>query len=157
MFKILKGTVTEDSRSDDPILLFKNMNLKDKRVLLVEDNDMNADIAKEILGMTGIQIEWAEDGEKAVDMVQEKPDNYYDIILMDIQMPKMNGYEATRAIRALNNNYVRRIPIIAMTANAFVEDVQAAKGAGMNEHIAKPLDLRVFARIMEKYLLVNRQ
>lgn len=157
LFKVLRGAVAVDSTSDDPILLFKNMDLKNKRVLLVEDNDMNADIAMEILGMTGIQLEWAQNGEKAVDMVQEKPDGYYDIVLMDIQMPKMNGYEATRAIRSLDKESARQMPIIAMTANAFVEDVQAAKGAGMNEHIAKPLDLRMFARIMEKYLLGNRQ
>ncbi|MCR5763666.1 MAG: response regulator [Treponema sp.] len=155
MFKVLKGAETESPSYDNPVLLFKNMDLRGKRILLAEDNDMNANIAMEILSMTGVQIELAEDGEKAVDLMHEKPIGYYDLVLMDIQMPKMNGYEATRAIRSFDNDYARRIPIIAMTANAFVEDVQAAKGAGMNEHIAKPLDLRVFARIVEKYLLGN--
>ena len=79
-------------------------------------------------------------------------DGYYDIIFMDIQMPKMNGYDATRAIRAMNRNYCRKIPIIAMTANAFAEDVQAAKTVGMNEHIAKPLDMKKLARSLERWL-----
>lgn len=155
LFKNLKGDSVGDMKSDDPILLFENMKLHGKKLLLAEDNELNAEIAMEILGMTGISVDLANNGEEAVDLVVEKADGYYDIILMDIQMPKMNGYEATRAIRSLDKSYAKSVPIIAMTANAFVEDVQAAKGAGMNEHIAKPLDLRAFARIMGKYLQGN--
>ena len=85
-------------------------------------------------------------------MMNESEDGYYDIIFMDIQMPKMNGYDATRAIRAMNRNYCRQIPIIAMTANAFAEDVLAAKTVGMNEHIAKPLELKALAKTLNKWL-----
>lgn len=80
------------------------------------------------------------------------PDGHFDIVFMDIQMPKMNGYDATRAIRAMSRNYCKQIPIVAMTANAFAEDVHAAKTVGMNEHIAKPLDLNTLAKVLEKYL-----
>ena len=79
-------------------------------------------------------------------------DGYYDIVFMDIQMPRMNGYDATRAIRAMHRNYCRQVPIVAMTANAFAEDVQAAKTVGMNEHIAKPLDLNYLIQILKKWL-----
>ena len=152
LFNILKSNDTGSLKSDDPIMLFESMDWRKKKLLLVEDNELNAKIAKEILEMTGIYVDWVQNGVQAVDIVTEKADGYYDVILMDIQMPKMNGYEATRAIRALDKPYAKTVPVIAMTANAFVEDVQAAKGSGMNEHIAKPLDLRVFARIMEKYM-----
>jgi CheY-like chemotaxis protein len=87
-------------------------------------------------------------------MIREKKDEIkYDIIFMDIQMPKMNGYDATRAIRNLGCNYCKSVPIIAMTANAFAEDVQAAFSAGMNEHIAKPLDLKSLATVLNKWIL----
>ena len=102
--------------------------------------------------MCGLEVEYAENGVKAVDMVMHKPEDYYELILMDIQMPVMNGYDATRAIRAGNSSYHKRVPIIALTANAFAEDVQAAKTVGMYEHIAKPLDLQVLERILQKWL-----
>ena len=85
-------------------------------------------------------------------MMVARKDGYYDLIFMDIQMPKMNGYDAARAIRAMNRNYCKQIPIIAMTANAFAEDVQAAKTVGMNEHIAKPLDLKALAKTLDKWI-----
>jgi CheY-like chemotaxis protein len=84
--------------------------------------------------------------------MSECEDGYYDLIFMDIQMPRMNGYDATRVIRSMNRNYCGRVPIIAMTANAFAEDVQAAKTVGMNEHIAKPLDIRVLVKTLERWL-----
>ena len=84
-------------------------------------------------------------------------DGTYDLILMDIQMPKMNGYDAARAIRAMNRDYCKRVPLVAMTANAFAEDVQAAKTAGMNEHIAKPIDLNALARIISMYVLRDKR
>jgi CheY-like chemotaxis protein len=128
------------------------MNFFGRRALLVEDNDLNAEIAKEILMTTGMEIECAKNGAVAVDMVADSVDGYYDIIFMDIQMPVMNGYEASRAIRALGRNYTSSLPIIAMTANAFIEDVHAAMGAGMNGHISKPIDFEVLAGIMKKWL-----
>ena len=125
-----------------------------KRVLLVEDNEMNREIAKDILDEYGFIIEEAEDGDDAVRMCYAAAErgefNYYDFILMDIQMPRMNGYEATRAIRAIPAPDGVHIPIIAMTANAFDEDKKNAFAAGMDEHLAKPIEitklLETFAR-----------
>lgn len=85
-------------------------------------------------------------------MVNHCTDGYYDIIFMDIQMPRINGYDATRAIRSINRSYCKQIPIIAMTANAFAEDVHAAKTVGMNEHIAKPLDFNTLAKVLKKWI-----
>lgn len=128
------------------------MDLAGKRILLAEDNDLNAEIATEIFEASGLAVERASDGTEAVDMMAVCKDGYYDIIFMDIQMPRMNGYDATRAIRAMNRNYCKQILIIAMTANALAEDVHAAKTVGMNEHIAKPLDLKVLAKTLSKWL-----
>ena len=122
------------------------------RVLLVEDNELNAEIAEEILGNTGITVDHVWNGVEAVDRMGECEDGYYDLIFMDIQMPKMNGYDATRAIRSMKRNYCRQIPIVAMTANAFAEDVHSAKTVGMNEHIPKPLELKVLIRTLQKWL-----
>ncbi len=123
-----------------------------KRTLLAEDNELNAEIAGEILGMMGLEVEYARDGREAFNMVEQAEAGYYDIIFMDIQMPEMNGYEATRAIRALPGDYARDIPVIAMTANAFVEDVQASRDAGMNEHIAKPIDFKKLIVTLNRWL-----
>lgn len=123
-----------------------------KRALLVEDNEINTEIAGEILKMAGLEMEFAENGKQAVDMINAAEDGYYDIVFMDIQMPVMNGYDATRAIRSLPSSYVKRVPIIAMTANAFADDVAAAKEAGMNEHIAKPLDFDHLNKVLQKWL-----
>ncbi len=112
-----------------------------KRLLLVEDNELNREIAHDILEEYGFVIETAEDGDIAVDMVKNAALGYYDLILMDIQMPRMDGYEATRQIRRLDDRDLANIPIVAMTANAFEEDVQNALAAGMNAHIAKPIDV----------------
>ena len=122
-----------------------------KRILLVEDNELNREIASEILGMTGVTVEMAENGKLAVDKVSEAPENWYNLIFMDIQMPIMNGYEATAAIRALPGSR-GKVPIIAMTANAFAEDVQLAKNTGMNEHIAKPLELAKLFDVLKQWL-----
>ncbi|MDD6397614.1 MAG: response regulator, partial [Selenomonadaceae bacterium] len=143
---------TEQKQHKAPLEDWKKLDLRGHRILLVEDNELNADIAMELLSMCGLEVEYAENGVKAVDMVMHKPEDYYELILMDIQMPVMNGYDATRAIRAGNSSYHKRVPIIALTANAFAEDVQAAKTVGMNEHIAKPLDLQVLERILQKWL-----
>ncbi|MGN0639225.1 MAG: response regulator [Huintestinicola sp.] len=143
----------EQSGQETPLVSLSNMDLSGRRILLAEDNDLNAEIATEILETTGLAVERAADGTEAVDMMAMCGDGYYDIIFMDIQMPRMNGYDATRAIRAMNRNYCKQIPIVAMTANAFAEDVQAAKTVGMNEHIAKPLDLKALSKTLKKWLL----
>ena len=130
---------------------FAKENYAGKRILLVEDNELNREIATEIIGMTGVTIDIAENGKIAVEKVMEAPEKWYDLILMDIQMPIMNGYEATAAIRALAGSR-GKVPIIAMTANAFAEDVQLAKNTGMNEHIAKPLDLNKLNDVLKQWL-----
>ena len=123
-----------------------------KRVLLVEDIELNRQIAEVILTETGFVVESAPDGTDAVDMVEKSDEYYYDVVLMDVQMPIMNGYEATRAIRSLPREDVKDLPIIAMTANALEEDKEAALKNGMNAHIAKPIDVAVFMEVLGKYL-----
>lgn len=123
-----------------------------KRILLVEDNELNREIACEIIGMSGAAIETAENGQIAVDKFAAAPVGYYDLVFMDIQMPVMNGYEATAAIRSLPKADAAQVPIVAMTANAFAEDVQLAKNAGMNEHAAKPLDMKRLCEILHRWL-----
>ncbi|MCM1335377.1 MAG: response regulator [Bacteroides sp.] len=122
------------------------------RALLVEDNELNAEIAKEIFGMLGLEVEHAPNGKAALDRMKAAKPGEFDIIFMDIQMPIMNGYEATRAIRALPGEYPKNVPIFAMSANAFAEDVHSAKEAGMNEHIAKPLDFARLQKLLNAWL-----
>lgn len=122
-----------------------------KRILLVEDNELNREIAGEILQMTGTKVETAENGKIAVEKVEVSPKGSYDLIFMDIQMPVMNGYEATAAIRSLPGAK-GKLPIVAMTANAFAEDVQLAKNTGMNGHIAKPLDMNKLNDVLKNWL-----
>ena len=126
--------------------------LKGKKILLVEDNELNREIAVEILSDEGIIIDTAEDGDIAVDMIRNSQPGQYDLILMDIQMPRMNGYEATKAIRALQNSWASGIPIVAMTANAFEEDKQNAINAGMNGHLAKPVDVQKLILVLTDIL-----
>ena len=123
----------------------------EKRILLVEDNELNREIGAEILQMTGAEVETAENGKIAVEKVEASPKGSYDLIFMDIQMPVMNGYEATAAIRSLPGEK-GKLPIVAMTANAFAEDVQLAKNTGMNGHIAKPLDMNKLNDVLENWL-----
>jgi signal transduction histidine kinase/CheY-like chemotaxis protein len=119
---------------------YENMNLSGKRILLAEDIEINRLIVYELLSLTGLSIDEAEDGRKAVEAFSASPKGYYDIILMDIQMPVLDGYEAAREIRALDRADAKTVPIIAMTANAYKEDVEQALAAGMNGHLAKPID-----------------
>lgn len=124
---------------------------KSRRILLAEDNDLNAEIVITLLEEHGFQVERAEDGQICINMLKTKPADHYDLILMDIQMPNKNGYEASRAIREMTGPK-SRIPIIAMTANAFDEDKKKAMGAGMNAHIAKPFDIQVLLDTMEQLI-----
>ncbi|MCM1397927.1 MAG: response regulator [Clostridium sp.] len=123
-----------------------------KRILLVEDIELNREIAQMILEETGFVVDSAPDGTDAVAIMEKVEENYYDAILMDVQMPIMNGYEATRTIRRLPRNDVKDLPIIAMTANALEEDKEAALMNGMNAHIAKPLDMNVFISVLRKFI-----
>ena len=130
----------------------KEVNLDGKRILLAEDNELNAEIAIEILGTLGIQAEHAKDGVECVDMLVNKENGYYDIILMDIQMPNLNGYDATKRIRALAETEKANIPIVAMTANAFDEDKRNALNAGMNGHLAKPIEIPKLVEMLNEIL-----
>ena len=122
------------------------------RLLLVEDNELNREIATEMLSMTGVQIETAENGLEAVETFANAPEGYFDLIFMDIQMPVMNGYDAARKIRALPREDAQRIWIVAMTANAFVEDIRLSREAGMNEHCSKPVDVERLHEILRRQL-----
>jgi signal transduction histidine kinase/BarA-like signal transduction histidine kinase len=125
--------------------------LEGMNVLLVEDNELNMEIAREILEDEGVNITCAENGKIAVDTFLSKPEGTFDAILMDIMMPVMNGYEATRAIRKSSHAEASTIPIIAMTANAYAEDVQTALAAGMSAHVAKPIDLNKLFSVLNEY------
>ena len=122
------------------------------RILLTEDNDLNAEIATELLQEEGCTVDRAKDGVECVDMLEKAANGTYQLILMDIQMPVMNGYDAARKIRGLDDPQKAGIPIIAMTANAFTEDRQVALDAGMNDHIAKPINMNVLVPTIQKYL-----
>ncbi len=126
--------------------------LRDIRLLLTEDNELNREIAEEILTDSGFIVETAEDGTIAVEKVKNSAPGYYSLILMDIQMPKMNGYDATRAIRALDDPALAGIPIVAMTANAFEEDRRKAMECGMNAHVSKPIDVEKLLEILTSVL-----
>ncbi len=151
LFKEILGN-QKDLQSLSALKTVQKEDFSGKRALLVEDNELNAEIAGEILGMAGLEIEYAKDGREALDKMTEAEAGYYDIVFMDIQMPIMDGYEASKAIRSLPGDYPRRVPIIAMTANAFMGDVQACKAAGMDEHIAKPLDLDHLFKVLNRWL-----
>ena len=126
--------------------------LRGTRILLTEDNDLNAEIATELLQEEGCTVDRAKDGVECVDMLEKAANGTYQLILMDIQMPVMNGYDAARKIRRLDDPQKANIPIIAMTANAFTEDKQAALDVGMNDHIAKPINMNVLVPTLRKYL-----
>lgn len=121
------------------------------RILLAEDNDINYEIASELLSNIGMEIERAQNGQICLDMFQKSPEGYYDAVLMDIRMPVMTGYEAARGIRALERGDAG-LPIIAMTADAFSEDVKKCKECGMNDHTSKPIDMDVLMKLLAKYL-----
>lgn len=152
LFRNLKSGEDFKAENKSELHEIENSNYSERRVLLVEDNELNMEIAKEIFEMAKLNVETAENGEVAVKKFLESEEHYYDIIFMDIQMPVMNGYEAARAIRALNRPDAVSTPIVAMTANAFAEDIQQAKNAGMNEHLAKPIDFNMLNEILKKVL-----
>ena len=138
----------ENENADEESENVEKIDFSGKRLLIVDDVDVNREIAQMMLEMHGFNVELAVDGEDALEKVKKSKEGYYDAILMDIQMPKMDGYEATKAIHALPEKYIQEIPIIAMTANAFEEDKKAALDAGMNAHIAKPIDEKKVLKIL---------
>jgi signal transduction histidine kinase/CheY-like chemotaxis protein len=138
--------------SSSPLEDFKNLGFDGKRILLVEDNELNVEVATEILETAGLIVDSARNGKDAVERVADSPEGYYQLILMDIQMPVMNGYDASAAIRAMNRQDLKKIPIIAVTADAFLNDERKAASAGMNGHIAKPIDIKKMKKVLCEYL-----
>ncbi len=122
------------------------------RCLLVEDNEINAEIATELIGMTNMAVERVKDGKEAVEKMASVPAKYYDIVFMDLQMPVMNGFDAASNIRKMTGAYYKKVPIIALTANAFAEDVQMSRNAGMNEHLAKPLEMEKLIKVLNDWV-----
>lgn len=141
--RMCKGIMPEKKEEEKPV------SFEGKRVLVVEDNELNSVIAYEILSRAGFAVEGAADGSIALEMVKNRPEFYYDLVLMDIQMPIMDGYEATKAIRSLPRRDVTSLPILAMTANAFEEDKERALQNGMNGHIAKPIYIDVLYKTLQ--------
>ena len=146
----LADKTVQDKQSSCPKAEKKHLDYSGKKVLLVEDNELNREIATEILKSLGLKVDYAADGMEAVEIMSSEAGNQYDMIFMDIQMPKMDGYTATREIRTLNDSKKANIPIIAMTANAFDEDRKKAIKAGMNGHIAKPIDVNVILQNLDR-------
>lgn len=140
------------SSSDRPQKTFAG-----KRILLAEDNDLNAEIAIELLSEEGLLVDRVSNGVACVKKLEKAAPDFYDLILMDIQMPVMNGYDATRKIRQLEDPFRSSIPIIAMTANAFAEDRQKALFVGMNDHVAKPVDMNVLIPVLEKHIRTKKE
>ncbi len=130
----------------------KEFDLTGKRILIAEDNELNWEVASEMLQEFGLELEWANNGEICTEIFQKSPVGYYDAILMDVRMPVKDGYEATRIIRSMDRADAASIPIIAMTADAFSEDIRIAKASGMNEHMSKPIDFEKLNYILKKYL-----
>lgn len=142
------GAETENDQT-----LNHNIDLSGRRILIAEDNELNWEVAKELLSDLGVELDWAEDGQICLDKFQRSPEGYYDAILMDIRMPHMTGYEATKAIRGLNHPNALSVPIIAMSADAFSDDIQHCLECGMNAHIAKPIDDIELTRILKRFLI----
>ena len=147
--RIASGDETQAKRETNPS---DQKCLCGKRILLTEDNDLNAEIAVELLREEGCTVDRAKDGVECVDMLEKAANGTYQMILMDIQMPVMNGYDAAKKIRRMDDPQKAGIPIIAMTANAFSEDKQAALDVGMNDHIAKPINMNILVPTIQKYL-----
>ena len=141
-----------DIETENDQTLDQNIDLSGRRILLAEDNELNWEVARELLSDLGVELDWAEDGQICLDKFEKSSEGYYDAILMDIRMPHMTGYEATKAIRGLNHPDALSIPIIAMSADAFSDDIQRCLEFGMNAHIAKPIDIVEVSRLLKRFL-----
>ena len=147
----LNSVINTEEESKEEVVP-KTTKKRTGHILLVEDVDLNQEIAAAILGDAGFTTDIAENGQIAVEMLKKSQPGYYQLVLMDIQMPVMNGYEAAKAIRKLDNKELASIPIIAMTANAFEEDKQETLNCGMNGHIAKPIDIDILFKTLDSIL-----
>jgi CheY-like chemotaxis protein len=144
-------TFDVDEEAHEKAMVTSVVDLQGMKVMLVEDNELNMEIAREILTEEGLIITEAVNGQAAVDLFTQSPVGTFDAILMDIMMPVLNGYDATKAIRASSHPQAQSIPIIAMTANAYRQDVEMAKAAGMNDHVPKPIDIELLLSVLERY------
>ena len=152
----LKMTDKDCGKSD--AVCSEKVNLTGIHVLLAEDNELNAEIATMQLEEFGMDVERAVDGKNAVEIFRDHPEGTFDVILMDIMMPEMNGYEAAKAIRSMNDRPDgKTVPIIAMTANSFAEDVQASLDAGMNAHLSKPIVLEEVIKTISRYVHLDKE
>jgi signal transduction histidine kinase/DNA-binding response OmpR family regulator len=149
---VMKTLILGNTEGETELEQLQSRDYSGKRILLVEDNELNMEIAEELLLSTGVQVEKAENGRVAVNRVLETPAGYYDLVLMDIQMPLMNGYDATIAIRKSGREDLKTLPIVAMSADAFSDDVQHAKKVGMNGHIAKPVEIEKLLQCLEEWI-----
>ncbi len=158
-FKVQQQELQQEEHTQDVAAMSDSQKEMDdytsKRILLVEDVELNMEIAEELIGTTGVQIEKAYNGKEAVELFAKNPCGYYHLIFMDIQMPVMDGYEATKQIRNFDRKDAKTIPIIALSANALADDVENALQAGMNEHIAKPIDMEAVWKILKKYITLS--
>ena len=154
LLEVMKKYSCKEEKATEQNALSKlsGVNYSGKRILLCRDNQRNREGAGEIIGTTGVSIETAANGKEAVEMIFKSKNRYYDLVLMDVQMPVMDGYEAARQIRSLHRMDTRTMPIVAMTANTFAEDIMDAVKAGMNYHLSKPLDIEALFKMLDKYL-----
>lgn len=150
IYRVLTKLHAADEEPESPPATWPDFSAR--RILLVEDNELNMEIALEILSLVGVAVESAWNGREAVEKVAAAPVGYYDMVITDIQMPLMNGYDAAAAIRALEREDAKTVPIIAMTANVFSDDIQRSKEVGMNEHLAKPIDIHKLIEILQRWL-----
>ena len=150
----LKSVLGDNDKKKEATAIesFQQQDFSGNRVLLVEDVELNIEVATEILNIVGIRVEQAMNGQLAVNKVMEHEAGYFDLIFMDIQMPVMDGYEAAKQIRSADRDDLKKIPIVAMTADAFADDVRKSREAGMNDHIAKPIDVQKLMHILQKWI-----
>ena len=145
---IFAGTVVEKTTGSENAA---DLALRGKHILLAEDNELNWEVARELLSVLEMELDWVENGKVCVEKFEKSPVGYYDAIIMDVRMPVMDGYEATTVIRGLKRADAG-VPIIAMTADAFSEDIQKCLECGMNDHLAKPIDIQTVALKLKKHL-----
>jgi signal transduction histidine kinase/DNA-binding response OmpR family regulator len=149
---VMKSLMLGEQEKDTELECLQDRNYTDKKVLLVEDNELNMEIAQELLEQTGVTVDKAENGQLAAEKLRESPEGYYDLVFMDIQMPVMDGYEATKVIRSSQRKDLQTIPIVAMTADAFTDDVARAKMVGMNGHLSKPVEINKLLDALDRWL-----
>lgn len=147
-FEILNSINNSEVEEKEDISI-KSINLKNKKILLVEDNEINREIAEELIGITGAEVVSAENGEEAVKIIENSQIDEYSLVFMDIQMPIMDGYTAVKLIRNMQREDIKRLPIVAMSANTFNSDIQRSIEAGMNQHLSKPIDLKKLAEVLK--------